>query len=160
MPTLKNPRWELFVVNRSEGMPIGRSYMAAGFKVKDVEVAYVCGSRLLRNALVKARLRELIEIRAETIIVTRETIAAEIDQAVELAHQLGQPAAAIAGGQAKARLYGVEAPSRSVNLNISGSFNALTEDELGFELASMINEVRAAAGKVPVALPAPVEKKH
>ena len=53
--------------------------------------------------------------------------------------------------------------TKTLNVSLSGSFNGLTEDELGFELASMINEVRGAAGKSPVPLPAPKsesKKKH
>jgi hypothetical protein len=105
-----------------------------------------------------ARLRELKEALAEKLMVTRETLAAEFDQAIELAHQLGQPSAAIAGIQAKAKLFGLEAPSKSVNVNLSSTFNALTDEELQFELASMFNEVRVAAGKPPIPLPAPPTK--
>lgn len=160
MPTLKNPRWEMFVQNRAEGMSIAKSYKLAGYKCEDTQTAFSAGSRLLRNVLVRSRLIELIEKRAETTVVTRETLAAEIDQAAEIAAGLDQPSVVVQAAMAKAKLYGLEAPSRSVNLNISGTFNALTEDELHFELASMLNEVRAAAGKAPVALPAPEKPKH
>lgn len=160
MPNAISPQQELFLRNRAEGMAIAAAYMRAGYKVKTKEAAFTCGSRMLRKAHIRARLRSLIDEVAETMVVTRESLAAEIDQASQQAEALDQPNVVVAAAMAKAKLFGLEAPSRSVNLNISGSFNQLTEDELGFELASMINEVRSAAGKVPVQLPAPVEKKH
>jgi hypothetical protein len=100
-----------------------------------------------------ARLRELIEIRAERTVVTRETLAAEIDQATERASDLDQPATVIAGAMAKAKLYGLEAPSKNVQMNINATFNQMTDEELRFELASLVNAVRAARGQPLVALP-------
>jgi hypothetical protein len=116
--TLTNPRWELFVQNRAEGMSISKSYILAGFNVSK-EVGLANGSRLLRNAHVLARLRQLIDIRAERTVVTRETLAAQ-----------------------------------NVNVNLSGTFNQMTDDELRYELASLVNAVRAAKGQPLVALPA------
>jgi hypothetical protein len=153
MPVLSNPRWELFCQNRSEGMSIGKSYMLAGYATTDKQVAFACGSRLLRNVTVIARLRQLIEARAERVVVTRETLAAEIDQATERASDLDQPATVIAGAMAKAKLYGLEAPSKNVQMNINATFNQMTDEELRFELASLVNAVRAARGQPLVALP-------
>jgi hypothetical protein len=113
--------------------------------------------------MVSARLRELHEALAETRLVTRETLAAEFDQAIELAHQLGQPSAAIAGIQAKAKLFGLEAPSKNLNVNVSTNFSQMTDEELQFELVSMFNEALALSGKPPLAPPAPPakeDKKH
>jgi hypothetical protein len=36
----------------------------------------------------------------------------------------------------------------------------MTDEELQFELASMCNKVRAAAGKPPIPLPAPPKDKN
>lgn len=160
MPVLNNPRWELFAQNRAEGMSISQSYLLAGFATKDKMVAFANGARLLRNAHVRARLRELLDFRAETTIVTKESLAAELDQAAEQAALLDQPSVIVQAAMAKAKLFGLEAPSKSLNLNVYANFNGMTEDELQFELASMLNEVRGAAGKQPVALPSPEEKKH
>jgi hypothetical protein len=55
---------------------------------------------------------------------------------------------------AKAKLFGLEAPSKNVNVNLSGTFNQMTDDELRYELASLVNAVRAAKGQPLVALPA------
>ena len=56
----------------------------------------------------------------------------------------------------------VTAAARMLNISQPALSQILlhTEDELGFELASMINEVRGAAGKQPVPLPAPEKPKH
>lgn len=160
MPNAISPQQELFLRNRAEGMAISDAYIRAGYKVKSREVAFTNGSRMLRKAHIRQILRSFIDDAAEKTVVTRESLAAEIDQAAEQAADLDQPSVRVQAAMAKAKLYGLEAPSRSVNLNISGTFNQLTDDELSFEVASMINEARGAAGKAPVPLPAPVEKKH
>jgi hypothetical protein len=152
MPVLKNPRWEAFAQNRAAGMPAYKAYLEAGYKVSS-SMAFTAGSRLSRNVHVRNRTRELVETLAETMNVTRESLAAELDDAAAQAAELGQTSARVSALQTKAKLFGLEAPSRSVNLNISGTFNGMTDDELQFELASMLNEVRAAAGKVPVTVP-------
>ena len=94
------------------------------------------------------------------MIITKETLLAEYEQARALAHELGQASAAIAAVAAKQRLVGLDPMTKTLNVSLSGSFNGLTEDELGFELASMINEVRGAAGNAPIPLPAPEKPKH
>jgi hypothetical protein len=154
MPALKNPRWEIFVQGRAEGMAISDAYILAGFKVKSREVAFAAGARLLRNVPVKARLRELIDLRAETVVVTKESIAAELDAAAEQAALLDQPSARIAAATAKAKLFGVEAPTRNLNVNLSGTFSQLTDDEMRYEVASMVNELRSVKGQPPIPLPA------
>lgn len=159
LPALKNPMWEAFVQNRAEGMPIGKAYMHAGYKVKDINVAFVNGSRLLRNATVKNRYRELIEALAETMMVTRESLAAELDDAAHQAAELGQSSARVSALATKAKLFGLEAPNRNLNVNLNGTFNQLTDDELRFEVASMVNELRAVKGQQPIPLPVKKEEK-
>jgi hypothetical protein len=61
-------------------MSISKSYILAGFATTDKNVAFAAGSRLLRNVTVIARLRQLIDQRAERTVVTRETLAAQIDR--------------------------------------------------------------------------------
>ena len=97
---------------------------------------------------------------AQTMIVTRESLAAEYDQVIAGAHREKQYAAAASAIAAKQKLLGFDPAQRNLNVNLTGSFNGLTDDELAFEFASMINEARASAGKAPIALPAPKEKKH
>jgi hypothetical protein len=160
MPALKNPRHELFVRNRAEGMPASKAYIAAGFQPKTPEAAWAAASRLLRDGKVRARLRELIDELAETVVVTRESLAMELDAAAEQAAELDQPSARIQAAMAKAKLFGLAAPSKQLNVNLAGSFSQMTDDELHFELASMFNEVRAAAGEPPIPLPPPPKDKQ
>lgn len=141
-------------------MAISDAYILAGFKVKSRDVAFSAGARLLRNVHIKKRLRSLVDERAETVVVTKESIAAELDAAAEQAALLDQPSARIAAATAKAKLFGVEAPTRNLNVNLSGTFNQLTDDELRFEVASMINEARAVKGTPPIQLPAQREEKE
>lgn len=160
MPNSISPQQELFLRNRAEGMAISEAYIRAGYKSTSKESAFTCGSRMLRKAHIRARLRQLIDEAAESVVVTKESIAMEMDQAAEQATLLDQPSVRLAAAQAKAKLFGLEAPSKS--LHIVANFNGATDEELAFEIASMLNEVRAAAGKPPaVALPAPKdEAKH
>jgi hypothetical protein len=101
-----------------------------------------------------------VEALAETMMVTRESLAAELDDAAHQASELGQSSARVSALQAKAKLFGLEAPTRNLNVNLSGTFNQLTDDELRFEVASMINEARAIKGQPPIALPAKREEKE
>jgi hypothetical protein len=63
---------------------------------------------------------------------------------------------------AKAKLFGLEAPSWNLNVNVNARFNQMTDDELRYELASLVNAVRAAKGQPLVELPGPKkdEAKH
>lgn len=159
MPALKNPRWEMFAQGKANGLPAYKAYLDAGFKCS-FETASTMGPRLLRNTQVANRVKELVEQLAETMAVTRESLAAEIDQGIVLAHKTEQPASVISGAMAKAELFGLKSPNRNLNVNLSGTFNQLTDDELRFEVASMINEARAVKGQPPIALPAKKEEKE
>ena len=151
---LDNPRWEKFAQLRASGLPAYQAYREAGYKCSEKD-AFSASSVLSRNVKVLARIRELLAELAERMSVTRESIAAEIDQGIQLAHQERQPAAVISGAMAKAKLYGLtETPkSGGGNTNIN-MYPQMTDEELRYELASMINEVRAANAMPLIALPA------
>lgn len=159
MPALKNPRWEIFVQGRAEGLPLYKAYLRAGYSCS-AEVAMASSSLLMRNPKVRARLRELIEGLADKQMITRESLVAEYDQAINLAHELGQAAAAVSGIKEKQRLLELDPASKNVNVNLNASFNQLTDDEMRFEVASMINEARAVKGQPPLALPVNKEEKE
>jgi len=143
MATLDNPRWEKFAQLRASGLPAYRAYGAAGYTCAERD-AFSASSVLSRNVKVLARIRELNAELAERMSVTRESIAAEIDQGIALAHQERQPAAVISGAMAKAKLYGmIETPKSGGDTNIN-MYAQMSDDELLYELASMVNEVRAA----------------
>lgn len=159
MPVLKNPRWEAFAQARATGLPAYKAYIDAGFKVTQA-AAFTNSWRLLRNAEVLNRVKELGEEIAERMTVTRESLALEYQQIAEAAFADGQYAAAKSAVEAKQSVLGLDATTKSLSVNVSATFNGHTDDELQFELASMLNEVRGAAGKQPVALPAPKEKQN
>ena len=109
-------------------------------------------SRLLKNPNIQNRRRHLLEGLAESLIVTKESLCAEYEAARALAIEQGQAAAAISATAAKARLFGLEAP-KDVNIKFNATFNQMTDDELRFEVASMVNELRAMKGQPPLELP-------
>lgn len=147
---LSNPRHEAFVQAHVEGLPAYAAYLQAGYKCT-VRTAEVESSKLLKKPEIRNRRRQLLEDLAETLIVTKESLYQEYEQARALAHEQGQAAAAINAIAAKSRLFGLDAPN--VNVNINTAFNQMTEDELRFELASMVNAVRAAKGQPLLELP-------
>lgn len=157
MPVLKNPRHEAFVRGWTEGLPAYRAYLDAGYECTP-DAAMTKASQLVRKVEIQNRRRELLEELAGNMLVTRESLAAEYDQIAQAAFAEQQFAAAKSAVEAKQGVLGLDQPSKSLNVNINGNFNALTEDELAAELASMFNEVRAAAGKPVLELPEP--KKH
>jgi hypothetical protein len=157
MPVLDNPRWELLCRYRAEGYMIAESYHLAGYKQTTTASAISMGSAILRKPPVKKRLRELLDENAENRITTRESVAAELDAAAEQATALDQPSVRVAAATQKAKLFGLEAPKTNLNLNYT--FGSLTDDELTYELVSMLNEIRQAEGKQPIALPAPVKRE-
>lgn len=73
MPVLRNPRHEQFVLGLVEKLSATAAYIKAGYSEKGADVS---ASRLLGNASVQARLRELSEAVTEAtvqaIIETRE----------------------------------------------------------------------------------------
>lgn len=103
---LLNARQEAFCRCLVEGVPASRAYEQAGYDARN-NAAEVNASRLLRNAKVAKRLRELQVDAAHKAAVTAETVAAELDAAYKLAFANRQAAACVAASMGKARLYGL-----------------------------------------------------
>ena len=59
MPKLKNNRHEKFASLIGVGKSCAEAYLSAGYKVKHAGSARACGSKLLRNAAIEARVAEL-----------------------------------------------------------------------------------------------------
>jgi Terminase small subunit len=79
MPGLKNNRHETFASRIAAGKSCAEAYISAGYKVKHSGSARACGSKLLRNATVAARMAEL-----QPVIDARlEESAKEMAQVVE-----------------------------------------------------------------------------
>ena len=80
MPALKKQRYELFCTGIAKGLTPAKSYVAAGFSEKG---AAPSAARLLRNANVSLRLRELqamtVAQAAEIAPITSTEVAIEIE---------------------------------------------------------------------------------
>jgi hypothetical protein len=151
MPALTNVKWESFAQARAAGMPASRAIIVAGYKHKNAATSWAVASRLMKNAMVQDRIRELSEKAARNMVVTKESLTLELDQAIAFAYEQGQPSAVIAGIQAKAKLHGLDAPQK---VEVDYHWDQLSEDEIAFEFATLIAEARAAAG---VAAPKMIE---
>ncbi|MER9840553.1 terminase small subunit [Mesorhizobium australicum] len=145
---LRNPRHEAFVRGYVEGLPAYKAYLEAGYKCT-VRAAAAESSKLLTKPDIQNRRRHLLEGLAERLIVSKESLCAELEQARALAHEHGQAAAATAASIAKARLLGIQAP-KELNVNLTATVNQMTDSELHFEIAAMINEIRASKGMRPL----------
>ena len=99
MPVLKNVRREVFAQALAKGMPAIRAYEAAGFK-PDRGAA----SRLSANDSVRARVNELLEKAAETL-VTIESVTTELEKARQLALRTNKASAAVSASMSKAKLH-------------------------------------------------------
>lgn len=152
MPVLKNPRHEAFAQALAEQKTADEAFVIAGFKPSRGNA-----SRLKAKDSVRARVAELLEKRSRKSDVTVESLARELDEAREIAIKEGQSAAAVSATMSKAKLFGLDV-NKSVNVNLNSNFHEQTDEELQSALASMLNEVRALAGKPVVELPEP--KKH
>jgi hypothetical protein len=105
MSRLNNSRHELFALGVASGMPASRAYQRAGYVARN-NAAEVCGSRLLRNVQVTARVEELLREVAKEISITKARLTWMLLEDRELAHQRGQAAAAAAITARVAGLYG------------------------------------------------------
>ncbi|WP_208647127.1 terminase small subunit [Mesorhizobium kowhaii] len=145
-PALDNPRHERFCQLRAYGWPAYKAYQQAGFKCSK-QTAFANSSRLLRSAKISSRIRELVEEFADAVIVTREWLAAELDCAIAVAHQRGQPAAAISAIMAKAKLFGLIGSKRADTNNDLNPYSQTSSDELIYQINSMANEIAPHKGK-------------
>lgn len=152
MPVLKNPRHEAFAQALAEQKTADEAYVLAGYAPGRGNA-----TRLKLNDSIQKRVAELLEKVARKTEVTVESLTAELEQARAIAIAENQAAAAVSATMSKAKLLGLDV-NKNLNVNLNSNFHEHTDDELQFELASMLNEARALAGKPVVELPEP--KKH
>ncbi|BCH33016.1 hypothetical protein MesoLjLc_49460 [Mesorhizobium sp. L-8-10] len=134
MASLSNGRHEAFAIGLAEGMTADQAYVEAGFRPNRGNAC-----RLKSNESIRARVRELLDASAEKATVTITTIATQLDEDRALAHAKGQASAAVAASMAKARLYGLLVDK--VEATVSHSFSNLSDQELDFEIAALVNEM-------------------
>lgn len=144
-PALDNPRHERFCHLRAYGWPAYKAYQQAGFKCSK-HTAFANSSRLLRSAKISSRIRELVAEFADTVIVTRESLAAELDYAIAMAHQCQQATAAISAIVAKAKLFGLIDSKRADTNNDLNRYSLMSSDELIYQITSLANEIAPHKG--------------
>lgn len=81
-----------------------RSFNAENFKPESVNVN---ASKLLADAKVSQRVKELQAQAAERALVTVQSLTQELEEARALALQEGQPSAAVSASMGKAKLHGL-----------------------------------------------------
>jgi phage terminase small subunit len=107
MPTLDNPRHELFAQEIAKGRSQHEAYRTAGYATKSDGSADSNASRLLSNAKVANRIRELQTEAAKSIDVTVSSLIAETERARALAESKDQASAMVSAITLKARLAGI-----------------------------------------------------
>jgi phage terminase small subunit len=73
---------------------------------------YVNASKLMADAKIKQRVRELQAEAAETALYTKQKAFEEYEAARQLALQVENPSAAVAAVTGKVKLFGMDAPSK------------------------------------------------
>lgn len=102
MPQLPKRNQELFAQAIAKGQTQQEAYVGAGYAWHPPSA-----SRLLTNAKVRARISELRERAAVKVDETIADIAAQLDEARDLARSTNQPAAMTAAIMGKAKVLGL-----------------------------------------------------
>src|SRR5215469_2336643 len=146
MPALKNPRHEAFARAIFAGLfqpnpypTHGHAYVAVGYRAKGVGKAggsaEVNASRLLKNAKIFDRVRELQEQAAELTKETGDKCVQELNQLRRDAHSDKAYGAAVAAVIGKAKILGFDGTNATSKLDYS-TCNSL--QEIGCKLLQSI----------------------
>jgi hypothetical protein len=110
MPTLRNPRHELFAQNIAQapkrGMSNAQCYREAGYQVGAGPACDVAASRLLSSDKVRARIDELIAPTIKRTRTTLDSLAEQFDRVFDGAVSAEQYGAASNAAGLKAKLLG------------------------------------------------------
>jgi hypothetical protein len=123
MPTLTNPRHELFSQARARGAKLLQAQEAAGYALD-----YGNASRLTRNDKVRQRVRELQQAGAKDVQITVASLVARADHLRQLAIENRQISAAVAAIKEVGILTGLRIDRREVGA--PGEFEHLSDEEL------------------------------
>lgn len=107
MPTLPNARHEAFAQHLAKGMSQAEAYEAAGYRCNSAGAAKTNASRLLTDANVLARVRELQEASAEEAVVTAAQLSEQLEDIRLKALASGQLSAAVNATMGRAKLHGL-----------------------------------------------------
>jgi hypothetical protein len=102
MPVLENERWELFAQKLAAGENATSAYESVGFKRSRSNAA-----RLSANENVRRRVSEIQQAAANRAEITLAGILSELDEAISIAKQKGQPNALINAASLRSRLGGL-----------------------------------------------------
>ena len=80
MAALENQKWESFAGFVATSMTVAKSYVSAGYKAKDDNVANASGQKLLRNPTIRSRVEEL---RANHHAMVQARVAAKVEADVQ-----------------------------------------------------------------------------
>ena len=137
---LANMRDERYCQFLAAGYPQLAAYGRAGFSTKGVGAAGNAYQKAHQPKIAK-RTAEIRAHHAKELGITVEGLTAELDAAIALAWAVNQPAAAHAAIMGKAKLHGL-ITDKSLNVNVN-AFADLSEEEVDFEIASMIGEFKS-----------------
>jgi phage terminase small subunit len=175
MTTLKNSRHELFAQEIAKGRAQREAYQAAGYLTKSDGATDASASRLLSNAKVANRIRELQTEAAKSIEVTVNSLIAEAERARALAESKDQASAMVSAIALKARLAGLlidktedivrrdeleaQRLQRKADLEAATAGRLLAEaaETLGLPSSAEAKDIVLAAGEQPC-LPPAVQK--
>jgi Terminase small subunit len=107
MPILQNSRHELFAQEIAKGRSQREAYLTAGYITKSDGATDANASRLLSNAKVANRIREIQTEAARSTEVTVSSLIAEAERARALAESRHQASAMVGAITLKARLAGL-----------------------------------------------------
>jgi len=92
-----------FATHVSYGTPMAKAARLAGFANPSKPLA----ARLLQDGYVKEQIELCMQELRSSLLHAREALVAQLDEAVEMAHNLEEPGAMVAGLVAKARVLGL-----------------------------------------------------
>jgi hypothetical protein len=106
VPTLSNPRHELFAQVLAAGCSATEAYVKAGYRLNKGNAG-----RLKANERIRKRVGELqgrnVQAQEAAVGVTIEQLRAQFAEAYEIAKELSQPTAMVAATTAQAKLAGL-----------------------------------------------------
>lgn len=160
MPALRNPRRERFCHLFVKCGVATTAYARAGYTIGPYHSVATNGSRLLKNADVKARIEELRRHMTARTAVTVQSLAEELDEARALALRTEQPSAAVQASTVKAKLFGhlvdrkeVGKPGDFTSAESAADVLEIVRKELGDDAARVIEQ---AVGHDVAEPPAPM----
>ncbi len=128
MPTLDNPKHEMFAQEIAKGTAIGEAYVLAGYEGENTSAAAASASRLLKSAKIQARVSELLNQGATRAIVSIQKVLEKLDRAYDLAEKLDQPAVMVSASMGLAKVAGLIVNKQEVGA--PGDFDGMNAEQV------------------------------